>query len=276
MSSLAIIRDLAPGLATFSTPFYRFAPLGYRKFVAVGLRSAAVKLHDNRVLVLNPIQLEKSVHDKLTAMGGVHFVASDLGHHLYVKDYLDTWPDAKAIGVKGLEGKRKDVKWNFVYENAQRKPEDVFGFSEDVESVMFEGFITRAVAWYHRPSGTLIQSDLLMNLPCTEQYKPSSSDTGPLSRGFATLAYPQSLFHRALLYYAATTDYSLMRRDAKKVAEWNVQRIVPCHGENIEGKKASEAWKSAYSWFLDGPASPSLFRRIGDTMNTIARRLFLL
>lgn len=168
MATKTVIRDLAPGVTTFSTPFNRFAPFGYRKFVAVGLRSAAIMLHDKRVLVLNPIQLEKSVQDKLNSLGGVHFVASDLGHHLYVKDYLETWPGAKAIGVNGLEGKRKDVKWDFVYESAEKRPEDVFGFADDVESVMFEGFITRAVAWFHRPSGTLIQSDLLMNLPCTE------------------------------------------------------------------------------------------------------------
>ncbi len=84
------------------------------------------------------------------------------------------------------------------------------------------------------------------------------------------------MFHKALLYYVATTDYSLIRRDAKRVAEWDIQRIVPCHGDKIEGKKASQAWALAYSWFLDGPPTPSLFRRAADIINTLARRLFLL
>jgi hypothetical protein len=168
-----VIRDVSPTITTFSTPFNRFAPLGYRKFVAVGLRATAIVLHDtsNRILLLNPIPLEKSIRDKLTDLGGVHFIAADLGHHLYVKDYLAVWPSAKTIGVPGLERKRKDIKWDFIYgDSADRRntPEDVFGFAEDMETVLFEGFITFCVAWYHKPTRTLIQSDLMMNLPCTE------------------------------------------------------------------------------------------------------------
>lgn len=162
------MRDVSPTITTFTTPFNRFAPLGFRKFVAVGLRATAIVLHDSRILLLNPIPLEKSVRDKLTDLGGVDFIAADLGHHLYVKDYLSVWPSAKTIGVPGLERKRKDIKWDFIYSGRQNPPEDVFDFAEDVETVLFEGFITFCVAWYHKPSKTLLQSDLMMNLACTE------------------------------------------------------------------------------------------------------------
>lgn len=164
-----IIRDISPEITTFSVPFNRFAPFGYRNFVAVGNRSAAIRLHNNLVLLLNPVPLEPKIRTTLTALGGVHFIAADLGHHLSVKEYLDVWPDAKTIGVPGLENKRKDVKWNYICGDWRNGgPEDEFGFADDFETVMFEGFITNCVAWYHKPSKTMIQSDLLMNLPCTE------------------------------------------------------------------------------------------------------------
>jgi hypothetical protein len=162
------IRDVTPTITTFSTQFNRFAPFGYRKFVAVGNRATAIRLSDNRILLLNPIQLEQAVRDKLNELGGVHLVASDLGHHMYVKDYVDTWPEAKTIGVPGLDSKRKDVKWDYIYKDWRTSPEDQFDFAQDVETVLFEGFITYCVAWYHKPTKTLIQSDLMMNLPCTE------------------------------------------------------------------------------------------------------------
>jgi hypothetical protein len=162
------IRDITPTITTFSTPFNRFAPLGYRKFVAVGNRATAIRLHDGRILLLNPIQLEQAVRDKLNQLGGVHLVASDLGHHMYVGDYVNAWPEVKTIGVPGLDSKRKDVKWDYIYKDWRTSPEDEFGFSEDFETVLFEGFITYCVAWYHKPTKTLIQSDLMMNLPCTE------------------------------------------------------------------------------------------------------------
>jgi hypothetical protein len=168
MATSTTIRDISENLTTFSTPFNRFAPCGYRKFVAVGNRATAIRLHDNRIILLNPVPLERSVEAKLTQLGGVDFIAADLGHHMYVADYVKKWPNAKTIGVSGLDQKRKDVKWNFIYDDRQKGPEEEFGFAQDMETVLFEGFITYCVAWYHKPTKTLIQSDLIMNLPCTE------------------------------------------------------------------------------------------------------------
>jgi hypothetical protein len=87
---------------------------------------------------------------------------------MYVKDYADAWPEAKTIGVPGLDSKRKDVNWNYIYKDWRTSPEDQFDFAQDFETVLFEGFITYCVAWYHKPTKTLIQSDLMMTLPCTE------------------------------------------------------------------------------------------------------------
>jgi hypothetical protein len=149
------IRDISPNVTTFSIPFNRFAPLGYREFIAVGNRATAIRLQDGRTLLLNPTQLEPLVQERLAQLGGVHLIASDLGHHMYIHEYLKVWPLAKSIGVPGLEGKRRDVKWDWICK-------------DEIETVLFEGFITCCVAWYHKPTKTLIQSDLMMNLPCTE------------------------------------------------------------------------------------------------------------
>lgn len=166
-----VTRDVSPEITTFSVPFNRFAPFGFRKFVAVGNRATAIRLHDNRILLLNPVSLEPTIQATLNSLGGVHFIAADLGHYMSVKSYLDVWPDAKTIGVPGLKKKKKDIKWDFNYGGRGKGgPEDEFGFTQDFETVMFEGFITYCVAWYHKPTKTLIQSDLMMNLPCTEVY----------------------------------------------------------------------------------------------------------
>jgi len=162
------IREVTPAITTFSTPFNRFAPFGDRKFVAVGNRATAIRLNDNRFLLLNPIPLEQAVRDESNELGGVHLVACDLGHHMYAEDYIDAWPEAKTIGVPGLESKRKDVEWDYIYEDWRTSPEDQFDFAQEIETVLFEGFITYCVAWYDKPTKTLIQSDLMMNLPCTE------------------------------------------------------------------------------------------------------------
>lgn len=293
------IRSPAPALTTFTIPFNRFAPFGYRKFVAVGNRATAIRLSSGKVLLLNPIPLSTPVRQKLNSLGGVHFIAADLGHHLSVSEYVSAWPEAKTIGVPGLEKKRRDVKWDWIYggeEELRERPEDVFGWDSEVESVLFEGFITRAVAWLHRPSGTLIVSDLLMNLPATEvsrrdfflgrhvishtdtprkQYHPSSAAQGVLSKEFAKRAHARSVWLKRLIYYIASVDYALMRQDVKKVAEWNVVRVIPCHGDVIESR-ANEAWIDTHRWFLEGSARPGLLRRLAHAPFLKAVRWFFL
>jgi hypothetical protein len=208
-------------------------------------------------------------------MGGVSFIACDLGHHMYVAKYREVWPDAKTIGVRGLAQKRKDVQWDFTYDDWLTSPEEHYGFSQDIESVFFEGFITYAVAWYHKPSKTLIVSDLLMNLPATEQYDPSSAAMGLFSKEFAKRANPSSVWFRRLIYYVASVDYSLMRRDTKRVAQWDINRIVACHGDLIEDG-GSEAWATMYAWFLQGSPRPSLLWHIKQPILTVSRWLFLM
>ncbi|KXT15833.1 hypothetical protein AC579_10420 [Pseudocercospora musae] len=274
-NSSVVIRDISPQLTTFTTTFYRFAPFGYRKFVAVGNRATAIRLHHGKLLLLNPIRLDKAVQDRLDQLGGVHYIACDLGHHLYVADYLKRWPNARTIGVSGLPGKRKDVSWDFVYEDWQQSPEDQFSFSDEIETVLFEGFITYCVAWYHKPTRTLIISDLLMNLPATEQYHPSSANEGLFSREFAKRAHPFSIWFRRLIYYVACVRYAPMRRDAKRVAELDIQRIVPCHGDVLDGD-GNKAWAEVYQWFLEGRPQPGWLWSVKEPIMTIARRLFLM
>ena len=53
----------------------------------------------------------------------------------------------------------------------------------------------------------------------------------------------------------------MMRRDVKRVAEWDVRRIIPCHGDVIE-EGAKEAWVETHRWFLEGDVRPGVFRRV--------------
>ncbi|KAL5465264.1 hypothetical protein PMIN06_000745 [Paraphaeosphaeria minitans] len=248
----AVIRSITPPLTTFTIPFNRIAPLGYRSFVAAGNRATTILLSSGQILLLNPIPVSPPVRERLDALGGVHFIAADFGHHLSVAEYVAAWPGAKTIGVRGLERKRSDVRWDWIYggeEELGERPEEVFRWEGEVGSVLFEGFITRAVAWLYRPSGTLVVSDLVMNLPAREQYTSSSAEQGPLSREFATRAHPGSIWFKRLIYWIATVDYALMRRDVKRVAQWDFQRIIPCHGEVIT-ETGKEAWVETHRWFL--------------------------
>lgn len=109
-----------------------------------------------------------------------------------------------------------------------------------------------------------------------KQYTPSSAERGILSREFAKRAHPGSDWFKRLLFWIATVDYELMRRDVKRVAEWDFQRIIPCHGEVVE-ETGKEAWIETHRWFLESDARPGLFRRaVHRPFMKIVRWFFLM
>ena len=68
----------------------------------------------------------------------------------------------------------------------------------------------------------------------------------------------------------------LMRRDAKLVTEFDIQRII--HVMEMWLKVGEGVMKPAHrcELFLGGRPQPSPFRLVGDLVNKIARRFFLM
>jgi flavorubredoxin len=78
-----------------------------------------------------------------------------------------------------------------------------------------------------------------------------------------------------LIYYIASVDHSLIRRDAKRVAEWDIERIIPCHGDVID-HGGSDAWASTYEWFLKGQPEGTLISKIKVPFMKLMRWVFLM
>ena len=66
-----------------------------------------------------------------------------------------------------------------------------------------------------------------------------------------------------------------MRRDAKRVAEWDIERIIPCHGDVIDGG-GNEAWASTYEWFLTGDPGPGILGQMRVPIMKFIRWMFLM
>ena len=95
---------------------------------------------------------------------------------------------------------------------------------------MTEFKLTEDVAFFHASSKTLIEADLLFNLPPTEQYsKTTYRTTLPL---LGPLLTPTAKAHKHFLW-GAGKDKEAMKRDAKAVAAWDFERIIPCHGVSL-------------------------------------------
>ncbi|KAF9566506.1 hypothetical protein CPC08DRAFT_628233 [Agrocybe pediades] len=235
-----VIREVSNGVWTFSKPFARFGIL------PIGGRSTAIKLQDGGVWMLASTPLDTETRETLDKLGPVKYIISpDVEHHLFLSQYKEAYPTAKVIAPEGVVAQHPNKSLVFDGLWGRDPPDTKYGFEKDIEHVYFSGFKNKDVAFLHRQSKSLIEADLLMNLPPTEQY--SKSKTSPSF--FGVSLSPSSWLHSKLTYRLGE-DKDAMRRDAKIVAGWDFERIIPCHGDVIE-KDAKQAWHNVFKSFLD-------------------------
>ncbi|KAH8922711.1 hypothetical protein BT69DRAFT_1282001 [Atractiella rhizophila] len=63
---------------------------------------------------------------------------------------------------------------------------------------------------------------------------------------------PAKWFHDGFVasMHSGGKDTTLMRESARRVASWDIEKIIPCHGDVIESK-GGKIWKLAYARYLD-------------------------
>lgn len=244
MSDLVIREVIAGTIVTFSKPF--------RRIVApVGGRSTAIKLSNSSVWLLASTPLTDETREKLDQLGSVKYIAvADIVHTMFTAQYAKAYPDAKIFGPEGTAQKTglNVHEWTTDENHNPMEYEDQV-LKDEIKAEYFHGFVNKDIAFCHVPTKTLIQADLLFNLPANEQYSKSNELPSKLFNHFMSLK-PDSLVHRRFLYNAAATDKAAMARSAFKVDQWDFDRIIPCHGDVIEtGGKA--AWRNAFSLYFD-------------------------
>jgi len=241
MSDL-VIREVKPGVWIFSRPFLR-AP-----FIPYGGRSTAIKLNDGSVWLFASTKADEETVTKMKEIGPVKYiVAPDVVHWLNLKDFSQAFPEAKVIGVDGLEVKvPSEVHFSGLY---GKDPEGTkYGFEDEIEAQYFSAFENKDVAFFHKASKTVIEADLLFNFPPTEQYS-KSSESGTTWVPLVGRIAPYSWVHKQLVG-ALAKDIPTNAKHAKVVDSWDFDTIIPCHG-NVVDTNAKEAWRSVWAKYLD-------------------------
>ncbi|KIJ30807.1 hypothetical protein M422DRAFT_267638 [Sphaerobolus stellatus SS14] len=234
-----VIKQVAQDVWTFSRPFARMG------IIPFGGRSTVIKLRDGNVWVLASTPLEDATKTKIDQLGALqrYIVGPDAVHYLYLSArFKKAYPQAKVIGVEPLKDKKGVPKLDGVY--GVDPSETKYGFEDEVQSCYFSAFAKKDVAFNHIASKSLIEADLLFNLPAREQYSTTQKKPFLYNHNFG----PSSWLHQKLLWLAGSNT-ATMKKDVQTVASWDFDRIIPCHGDVIEDK-AKEAWKTAFSAYL--------------------------
>lgn len=191
--------------------------------VILPIRMTVLRLPDGSVLLHSPIPIDDALAAEIEAVGPVrHLVAPSCFHHLYLGDAHARWPDATTYGAPKLSKKRPDLT---LHHTLSDTPPDAWGGALDLRVLPGIPAVNEAL-FYHRPTRTLIVTDLIFNLQ-----NPQGAMAPIVFRLFGTYkkAAVSRLFRSSIKDRAALADaLNAMLRD------WTpIDRVLVAHGDPI-------------------------------------------
>jgi hypothetical protein len=205
----------------------------------VGARMTVVRLPDSKLLLHSPIAATPDLVDEVKALGPVaYLVAPNRLHHLFIGEWQRACPDASLYVAPGLDTKRADLEIEGVLGD---EPEPAW--EGVVDQVLLAGFpFANEVVFFHRPSATLIATDLAFNV---------GTSSPPLTRLFFRLGGTFGRLSPTLLERLLVRDRTAFRHSLEQILEWPFERVVVAHGE-VSEKGGREELVRGYSWLLGG------------------------
>ena len=252
-----VIRDVTPTITTFSVPFLRFG------LIKVGGRGTLVRLKTGNLAVFSPVALTSEVKSKVASMGNLKYiVAPDQEHHIFVTPWAREYPDAELIGMEGLPEKRegdastKGIGFKHVFTTKNKRDMSISPeWDAEFETEYLHGHANKELVFWHKPSRTLIEADVLFNAPPTEQYSRAGEDpnAGLWTRLFGGIMNTRGdmIWQRRFLWHASgRSDRKGIAESARIMAGWDYDRIIPCHGDVIE-TGGKEKMSLLMKWFVE-------------------------
>ena len=233
-------------------------------------REYVVRLSSGSLAVFSPVALTDATRAKVEEMGGQvgYIVALDIEHHIFISQWAKAFPNAKIIGPEGLPEKRAkqtgsdpnigDDKFAVVFTKDEKHLAKISDeFDADFAYEYIDGHANRELVFLYRPERTLIEADLLFNLPATEQYSklPESErqEKGVMAKLFAGMQSTDgdAKWMKRFNWYLAGKDRQSYNESLGKVEQWDFVNIIPCHGDVIEGN-GKEIFHKVFEWHLHG------------------------
>ncbi|MFV8755339.1 DUF4336 domain-containing protein [Nannocystaceae bacterium ST9] len=188
----------------------------------IGARMTVIRLPSGGLWLHSPIRLDEPTRAALDALGPVEaVVAPSLAHHLFAGGYPKVYPDAGLYGAPGLDRKRENLRFT-----AMLGDEAPAAWQGTIDQLVFGGApLLNEVVFFHRPSATLILTDLAFNVP---------ADGTKGARVFHWLVGSKGKFGPHRIIRTAIRDRAAAREQVGRMLAWDFDRVIVSHGEVLE------------------------------------------
>jgi Domain of unknown function (DUF4336) len=209
------LRDIAEGLWVCDRAF---STLG----VQSSLRMVVIRLGSGELFLHSPVALNDRLKQELDALGPVrHVVAPNMAHHLFISPYSKAFPDATLWGAPGLKEKVPALPLHRVLSEATDAP-----WSRELDQLIVAGIPRiNEVAFLHRPSRSLLLTDLAIHFPHSQQADWWTRAVLKFQKVYDCPPRP-SAFLKHL-----TKDEPALRASVDRLLSWDFDRLVLAHGD---------------------------------------------
>ena len=220
-------------------------PIRAMNVMVVPLRMTIFKLGNGDLLLYSPTQYRETLRTALEQLGPIkHLVAPSTGHWMFIKDWQQHCPQAKAWAVPELASRKavRNAGISFDELLGSQPPKEWAG---EIEHVMFRGPGYGELDMVHAASGTLVVADTLLEV--------HAASLPPLSRAMATAAGICTPIGRApaQLRGLLSLNREANAAAARRLVALAPRRVVPAHGDVIQ-VDVSEHLRHSLDWLEGG------------------------
>lgn len=223
----ALLRPFGPGL--WLAAGLQVEVIGF----AYPTRMAVIRLADSGLLIWSPVALTPALRTEVEALGPVtRLVAPNSLHDRYLAEWRHAFPAARAYVAPGFAASPGDI------ELGDAPPAD---WAADLDQVIVRGNrITTEVVFFHRPSRTVIFTDLI------QQFPPG------WFKGWRALVARLDLMTAAepavpRKFRTAFTDRPAARAAVRRILAWPSETVIMAHGPPVE--RGGQAFLTrAFAW----------------------------
>lgn len=200
-------------------------------------RMTIIRLGGGDLVIWSPVALTPQLRGEVEALGNVRYlVVPNTLHDSFIADWHRAYPVALVLAAPGVREKRADLRFG-----ADLGTTAVPGWTGEIEVLLVRGnrITTEAVA-FHRPSGTVIFTDLLQQFP---------SDWFRGWRGLVArldlMVSDEPAVPRK--FRVAFSDKRAARAALRHILAWRADKVLMAHGTPVT--RGGHAFlKRAFAW----------------------------
>ncbi|MFT6169957.1 MAG: hypothetical protein ACJAR9_002083 [Celeribacter sp.] len=200
-------------------------------------RCAIMRLNDGNLVIWSPVTLTPDLKDAVDALGPVKaLIAPNAFHHLFFKNWADAYPQAKCFAAPSLAQKRRDIHFDATLGDTA----DVIWIGELAQVVLRGNAICDEVVFFHKPSGTVIFTDILQQF-----------DKGWFTGWRGVVARLDLMEgtepHVPRKFRLAFRNRTAAKTSVKTILGWPADQVLMAHGRPVT-KDAPRFLRRAFAW----------------------------